>query len=165
MSATEIGAIRNSRARRFEKVAESPGRGGLTDRGVDQLQRFFSNRIPEAEKPSVREMDESAAMFMLKMAAEEVDARGSRYDVPRQMTKKSLMAKGADDRKGEGEDKHVEEAVGTEVYIEAKDNLALQEEQRLGDEDWLGGGVPLANDLTLCIRSKKQGNADLDGDL
>ena len=138
---------------------ESPGRGGLTAKGADQLQRYFSNNIPEAGKPSVGEMDESAAIFMLQMAAEEVDAGGSGYDVPKQMTKKSLMAKGADDRNGGEEDEELEEGMEGGMLVEAKESPALQEEQRLGD------GVALANDFKLCIRSKKSDGAELDGDL
>ena len=124
-----------------------PGGGGLTAQGANQLRRYLSKKVPDTEKLSIREMDESAKMIMLQMAAEEVDVEGPSYGELKQVTEK-MMVNGANERKGGDEkDKKVEETVQTEDVID-------EAERELGDEDWKEGGVSPANVITLCIRSK-----------
>ena len=143
-----------------------PGRGGLTAKGAEQLRQYFSKKASEAGKLSLGEMDESARMVMLQMAAEEVDSTGLSYGELRDVTEKKLMAKRAEDEQGGGdEEEKVGKDVGTGLITEGKQSPEPLDEGGLGDEGWVGGGVALANDFKLCIRSKKEGGAILDHDL
>ena len=137
----------------------------MTAKGAEQLRQYFSKKATEAGKLSLGEMDESARMVMLQMAAEEVDSTGLSYGELRDVTEKKLMAKRADEQGGDGKEGKVGKDVGTGLITEAKESAEPLDEGRLGDEDWVGSGVALANDFKLCIRSKKEGSATMNHDL
>ena len=142
-----------------------PGRGGLSAEGAAQLRQYFSKNATEAGKLSLGDMDESARMVMLQMAAEEVDSSELSYGELRDVTEKKLMATRAEDEQGgDGEEEKVEKDVGTGLVTEAMESLEPLDEGRLEHEDWMRSGVALANDFKLCIRSKKEGGAALDHD-
>ncbi|CAD6586984.1 MAG: hypothetical protein ASARMPREDX12_002564 [Alectoria sarmentosa] len=132
-------AIRNSRAARFHQILSRPGRGGLTAKGAQQLQQFFSKKVPEAEKLSLIEMDDSAAMILMQMASEEVDAGELSCRELRQVTEEKMTANGANDEEGATEDGKAEE-VKTEELMEAEEDMGSEEDREQG-------GVALANDL------------------
>lgn len=141
-------ALRNSRAARLHHILGRPGRGGLSAKGAEQLQQFFSKKVSESKKPSLREMDASAAMIMLQMAAEDVDAGKLTREELRQLSEDSLMASGAEYGGGGGdeEDGKAKEDWGMGETMEAKGDVGSEEGEELGDEDWEQGGVALAND-------------------
>lgn len=134
-------AIRNSRAVRLHQIIRRPGRGGLTAKGADQLQQFFSKKVPEREKPSLREMDDSASMMLLQMAAEEVDAGGLSYGELRQVTEEKMMASGAENGQGGERDGKAEEYMVTEEVMKVEEGMGSE------DEDGEQSGVALAKDL------------------
>lgn len=160
MSDNADAALRNSRAHCLHHIMRRPGRGGLTAKGAEQLRQYFSKKVPDTEKLSLREMDESAVMIVLQMAAEEVDTEGLSYGELRRVAEKELVANRAEDMKGgDGENENLEEHVVTEMFMEAKESPNLQAEQILRDENLVGGSVALGSVSKLCIRSKKQGDA------
>lgn len=144
--ADAAAALRNSRARRLHQIIRKPGRGGLTPQAAQQLQNYFSKKASKSEKLSLREMDESAAMIMLQMAAEEVGGGGLSDGDLRQVAEE-LFEK---DGEGSREAGKVEKAVGTEAATEAKESLEVKEERDLGDD------VAKANEFKLCIRPAKK---------
>ena len=159
-------ALRNSRARLLHQIMRRPGRGGLTAKGAAQLRQYFSKKAPEAGKLSLGEMDESARMVMLQMAAEEVDSRDLSYGELKDVTEKRLMTKRAvHGQGGDGGDEKATGDVGMRMFLGAEEDQGLQEVQKQGGERWVGDGVALANEFELCIRSKKEGGAALDHDL
>lgn len=93
-------------------------------------------------------MDASAAMIMLQMAAEDVDAGKLTREELRQLSEDSLMASGAEYGGGGGdeEDGKAKEDWGMGETMEAKGDVGSEEGEELGDEDWEQGGVALAND-------------------
>ena len=93
-------------------------------------------------------MDASAAMIMLQMAAEDVDAGKLTHEELRQLSEDSLMASRAEYGGGGGdeEDGKAKGNRGTEETMEAKRDVGSEEREELGDEDWEQGGVALAND-------------------
>ena len=99
-------------------------------------------------------------MIMLQMAAEEVDAEGLSYGDLRQVTEELMVNRAEEGQGGDSEDEKATEDVG--VSLGAEEGQGLQEEQKQGGESWAGGGVALANEFQLCIRSKEQGGATLD---
>ena len=142
-----------------------PGRGGLSAEGAAQLRQYFSRSATEAGKLSLGDMDESARMVMLQMAAEEVDSSELSYGELRDVTEKKLMAPRAEDEQGgDGEEEKAEKDFGTGLITEPKESPAPLDEGGLEHEDWTGSGVALANDFKLCIRTKKEGGATLDHD-
>ncbi len=141
-------ALRNSSARRLHKIMQSPGRGGLTPKGADQLQKYFSKKGLKSEELSLGEMDESAAMVLLQISAEEAAfGRLSRKEM-RQVSDKRLVANRAEDstRKGDEGGGKVEEDVEMEGVMEATKSLGSWEEE-MGDDDEEQGGVVLAKEL------------------
>lgn len=125
---------------------------GPDAKGAEQLRQYFSKKTPEASNLSLAEMDESARMVMLQMAAEEVDSREFSYGELKDVMEKRLMAKRAEDEQGRGDgEEKVEKDVGTGLIREAKESSEALEEGRVGSR------VALANDFKLCIRSKKGG--------
>lgn len=143
-----VAVLHNSRARRFHHILARPGRGGLTATGAAQLQKFFSKKVPDSEKPSLNEMDNSARMIMLQMTAEEVGAENLTYEELKQVTEKNLMASGAKHGNArDGEDGKAAEDMGTEAVLEAEDVMGPEYGEDVGDEDGKQGGVCLANDL------------------
>ena len=144
--ADAAAALRNSRARRLHQIIRKPGRGGLTPKAAQQLQNYFAKNASKSEKLSLREMDESAAMIMLQMAAEEVGGGGLSYGDMRQVAEE-LFEK---DGEGGREAGKVEKVVGTEEATEAKESLEVKEERDLGDD------VAKANEFKLCIRPAKK---------
>ena len=107
-----------------------PRHGDLTGKGAEQLRKFFSTKVPESEALSLREMDDSASMMLLQMAAEEVDAGGPSHENLRQMTEERIMANGAEN--GQGDEKEGK----------AEENMLTEE-----DEDWEQGGMALAKEF------------------
>lgn len=90
-------------------------------------------------------MDDSAAMVMLQITAEEVDAREFNYEELRQATEKNLMGKEANDReKGNEEDGKAEQDGKVEEDLETEEVVEAEEE--VEDWDWEQGGVALAQD-------------------
>ena len=144
--ANAAAALRNSRARRLHQIIEKPGRGGLTPQAAQQLRKYFAKNASKSEKLSLREMDESAALIVLQMAAEEVGGGGLSYGDLRQ------VAEELSEKDGEGgrEAGKAEKVVGTEVATEAKESLDVKEERDLGDD------VAKANEFKLCIRPAKK---------
>lgn len=141
--------MRNSRADHLHQIMKRPGRGGLSAPGADQLQRFFSKRVPKSEKLSIGEMDPTASIMVLQMAAEEVDAADSIHEQLRQVIEKTVVANGEEDREVEGTEENgkAEEDMETEKVVEAEGDVGSEEEEGLGDEDWEQGGVVLAREL------------------
>lgn len=80
----------------------TPGSGGLSAKGRAQLQQFFSKKVPESEKPKLREMDASASVVLLQMAAEESDARDLSYEELKKLAEEAMTTEGSKDGKGEG---------------------------------------------------------------
>ena len=119
----------------------------MTAKGAQQLQQFFSKKVPETDKPKMHEMDASATMSLLQMAVEEVDAGEMSYGNFKQAAEANLIVNGAEAGKGAGEDAKAEEDVGMEEVMEAEEDPALEKEEEVRDEDWMQGGVVLANDL------------------
>lgn len=76
----------------------------------------------------------SARIVALQMAAEEADAGGSGFKVPSSMTKRNLVAKGADDETGGAEDGKAEEQGSKGEELDDEDWV----------EDWVSGGIELA---------------------
>ena len=150
-------ALRNSRARLLHQIMRRPGRGGLTAQGAEQLRQYFSKKATEAGKLTLGEMDESARMVMLQMAAEEIDSEGLSYGELRDVAEKRMAKRAEGERGGDDGKERVEKDVGTGFVAEA--------EGRLGEEEAVGSGVALANEFDLCIRSKEEGGATLDHDL
>ncbi|KAL9134871.1 MAG: hypothetical protein Q9175_003941 [Cornicularia normoerica] len=145
-------AMRNSRADHLHQIMKRPGRGGLSAPGAEQLQRFFSKRVPKSEKLSIGEMDPTASIMVLQMAAEEVDAADaadSIHEQLRQVIEKTVVANGEGDRRVEGNEENgkAEEDMETEKVVEAEVDVESEEEEGLGDEDWEQGGVVLAREL------------------
>ena len=101
-------------------------------------------------------------MIMLQMAAEEVDAEGLSYGDLRQVTEELMVNRAEEGQGGDGGDEKATEDVGTGMSLGAEEGQGLEEEQKQGGESWAGGGVALANEFKLCIRSKEQGGATLD---
>ena len=93
--------LRNSRARRVHQISQRPGHGGMTGKGVEELRRIFSKKIPEGEKPSLREMDETAITVVLQLAAEELDCTGLTYDELMEVSEKLMMADRAENARAE----------------------------------------------------------------
>ena len=141
--ADAAAALRNSRARRLHQIIRKPGRGGLTPQAAQQLQNYFSKNAPKSEKLSLREMDESAAMIMLQLAAEEAGGGGLSYGDLRK------VAEELSEKDGEGgrEEGKVEKDAKTEEATEAKESRELKEGRGLGDD--------VAKEFKLCIRSAK----------
>ena len=133
-------ALRNSRARRLHQIIRRPGRGGLTAKGAEQLRMYFSKQATEASRLTLGEMDESARMIMLQMAAEEVDAEGLSYGDLRQVTEELMMNR-AEDGQGDGGEEKVTEDVGTRASLGAEEGQGLQEEHGQGGGSWAGEGV------------------------
>ena len=88
-------------------------------------------------------MDESAAMIMLQMAAEEVNGVGLSYGDLRKVAEELFEKDGEEGR----EDGKVEKDVETEEASEAKHSLEVNEERELED------AVAKATEFKLCIRS------------
>ena len=143
--ADAAAALRNSCARRLHQIIRKPGRGGLTPQAAQQLQNYFFKNAPQSEKLSLREMDESAAMIMLQLAAEEVGGGGLSYGDLRKVAEE-LFEK---DGEGGREEGKVEKNAETEEATEAKESREVKEERGLGDD------VAKANEVKLCIRSAK----------
>ena len=125
---------RNSRARRLHQLTQRPGHGGLTGKGDEQSRRFFSKKIPEKEKPSLGEMDETTVGVMLQLTAEEVDDTGPSYGALREATEKTMMAdrveiNGAEEEEGEKDGK-VEEDRMTKVGLEQESLGSIGGEMR-----------------------------------
>ena len=154
-------ALRNSRARRLHQIIRRPGRGGLTAKGAEQLRKYFPKQATEAGRLTLGEMDESAHMIMLQMAAEEVDAEGLSYGDLRQVTEELMMNR-AEGGQGDGGEEKATEDVGTKISLGAEEGRGLREEQGQGGESWAGDGVAVVNEFKLCIRSKEQDGATLD---
>ena len=152
-------ALRNSRARRLHQIIRRPGRGGLTAKGAEQLQMYFSKKATEAGRLSLGPLDESARTVMLQMAAEEVDTEGLSYGDLRQVAEELMVNRAGDGKGGEGGDEKTTGDVGTRMSLGAEGDQGLQEEHKQGDESWAGDGVALFNEFKLCIRSKEQGGA------
>ncbi len=141
-------ALRKSGARRLHSIMQNPGRGGLTPKGAEQLRKYFSRTVPENQKLSLREIDESAAIVLLQIAAEEVESGRLSREEMRQVSEKRLVANRTEDstRKGDEGGGKVEEDVEMEGSMEATNSLGSWEEE-LGDDDEEQGGVVLAKEL------------------
>ena len=85
-------------------------------------------------------MDDSAAMILMQMASEEVDAGELSYRELGQVTEEKMMANGAKDEEGATEDGKAEEKVKTEELMEAEADMGSEEDREQG-------GVALANDF------------------
>lgn len=155
-------ALRNSRARRLHQIIRRPGRGGLTAKGAEQLRMYFSKKATEAGRLVLGELDESARMIMLQMAAEEVDAEGLSYGDLTQVTEELMANRTGVGQGGDGGDEKATEDVGMRMALGAEEGQGLQEVQEQGEKSWKGDGVALINEFKLCIRSKAQGGATLD---
>ena len=105
--------------------------------------------MPKSEKLSIGEMDPTASIMVLQMAAEEVDAADSIHEQLRQVIEKTVVANGEEDREVEGTEENgkAEEDMETEKVVEAEGDVGSEEEEGLGDEDWEQGGVVLAREL------------------
>lgn len=141
--------MHNSRSASFDRILRRPGRGGLTAKGAEQLQKLFANKVPKTDKPKMGEMDSSAVMVLLQLAADEVEAGELTYESLRQVAEENLIGNGAEAREGAEEDAKAEEDRGMEEAMEVEESKwSLEEEEdKVEDEDWEQGGVVLANDL------------------
>ena len=144
-------ALRNSRARRVHQTIQRPGRGGLSAKGAEQLQQFFSKKTPESERTTLREMDETAVTVMLELAAEEVDCTGLSYEALMEVTEKLMLADRVENGRAEEskKDLKVEENLRMEEAekdlkaeedrgrIEAEKDLKAEEDMRMmeGEKD------------------------------
>lgn len=133
----------------MHQILSRPGRGGLTAKGAKQLKLCFLEKVPEAEKPRLREMDESASMTVLSMASEEIDAEGPSCEELRQVNEGKFMENGAGHWKvkGDKKDRIAEEDLNMEEVVEPEKGIGSEEEEEVGDEDWEQAGVALATEL------------------
>lgn len=138
-------AIRNSRSRRFHRILSRPGRGGLTPKGAAQLQRFFSKKVPESEKPSLRELDPTAFQTLSQTLSEEVNVQDELHGRLAQVTRENMMASGV--REGGGQGREGEEKMLAEQERDVGEAEMEVEDKQLEEEDEEQGGVVLANDL------------------
>ena len=128
-------------------MLSEPGRRRLSAKSANQLRKYFSEKIPDSEKPLLREMDPAASTTLLQMAAEEVDARdGSRG-------KRGHAAGVNTGANGEGEWWEGGErwVLGEEMMlVERKGEVGeggMDAEEEAEREDEEQGGVALADDL------------------
>lgn len=133
----------------MHEIVGRPGRGGLTAKGAQRLKLFFSKKVPEAEKPMLHEIDESASMIALLMASEEIDVEGLSNEELRQVIEGKFMANGAGRGRVNGDrtGRKAEEDIKMEEIVEAEEGMGSEEEEEVGDEDWEQGGVALATEL------------------
>ncbi|KAL9067581.1 MAG: hypothetical protein Q9161_006770 [Pseudevernia consocians] len=143
--AKKDAAIRNSRSRRFHRTLSKPGRGGLTAKGAAQLQRFFSKKAPESEKPSLRELDSTAILTLSQILFEEVDVQDGLREKLAQATRENMMTNAVGEEGGQGREGE-EEMLAEQERGMGKVEMEV-EEKVLGEEDEEQGGVVLANDL------------------
>ena len=122
-----------------------PGRGGLTAKGAAQLQRFFSKKAPESEKPSLRELDSTAILTLSQILFEEVDVQDGLREKLAQVTRENMMTSGVGEGGGRG--REGEEKMLAEQERDVRKAEMEVEESVLGEEDEEQGGVVLANDL------------------
>lgn len=125
-------------------MLSEPGRRGLSAKSADQLRKYFSEKVPDSEKPLVREMDPAASMTLLQMAAEEADARDGSRGKRGHAAGENTGANG----EGEGGERWVpgEEMMEAERKREVEEG-GMDAEEEAEREDEEQGGVALANDL------------------
>ena len=101
---------------------QKPGHGGLTAKGGEQLQRFFFEKIREAEKQSP-----GVTVAMLQIAAEEVESGFLSREEMRRLTEKTVMAKGVGDSEGGDDTGKVEADFEMEEVVDA---------DKFGSDEW-----------------------------
>ncbi len=143
-----------------------PGRGGLSAKGAAQLQQFFSKKVPDSEKPSLRDLDPTASITLSHLLREEVGVQDGLYEELARATGLNMMVSG----EGEGGDEKMlteQEGEVGEAEMEVGEVEMEVEEGELGEVDYEQGGVALANDLRPCIEGARneQGGVALASDL
>lgn len=107
----------------------------MTAKGAAQLQQFFSKKVPQSKKPTLREMDESALTVLMQMAAEEMGVKDLEYEELKKLTEGIMMAdRPGGKEKAEEEERKAEGGVETEGLMQVEGKEVEDERDGKGEE-------------------------------